>query len=142
MRRLPEQFVKSSPHLFRLIKWAMALFSGAVLVLAVFVIAPLQEPADISRVPNPVKSAWFLLWIQELVSHSRYFAYLVAVLACFFLALPWLPPNRAADKARWFPGDQRLVNVMTLVTFSVIVVLTIVAMFFRGKNWAFVVPFR
>ncbi len=141
MRRLREQFVKSSPYFFRRIKLAMAIFAGAVLVLAVFITAPLQAPADISRVPNPVKSAWFLLWIQELVSYSSYFAYLVALLACLFLALPWLPPNRAAEKARWFPGDQLLVNVMTLLTFGAIIVLTIVAMFFRGKNWEFVVPF-
>jgi len=141
MRRLHEQFVNSSPHFFRLIKRTIALFSIAVLVLAAFITAPLQAPADLSRVPNPVKSAWFLLWIQELVSYSTYFAYLVAVLACFFLVLPWLPPNRAADKARWFPEDQLLVNVVTLLTFAVIVALTIVAMFFRGKNWAFVVPF-
>ncbi|MDO8722555.1 MAG: selenite/tellurite reduction operon b-type cytochrome membrane protein ExtQ [Syntrophales bacterium] len=141
MRRLREQFVKSSPHFFRLIKLALVLFCSAVLVLAVFITAPLQVPADMSRVPNPVKSAWFLLWIQELVSYSKYLAYLVAILACLFLVLPWLPPNRAADKARWFPGDQLLVNVMTLIAFSVIIALTIVAMFFRGKNWAFVVPF-
>jgi len=119
----------------------MAFFCGAVLVLAVFIVAPLQEPADISRVPNPVKSAWFLLWIQELVSYSKYFAYLVAILAGLFLALPWLPPSRVADKARWFPGDQLFVNIMTLITLGVIVTLTIVAMFFRGKNWAFIVPF-
>ena len=139
MRRLREQFVKSSPHLFLLIKLAAALFCGAVLALAVFITAPLQAPADISRVPNPVKSAWFLLWIQELVSYSKYFAYLVGVLGGLFLALPWLPPNCAADKARWFPRDQLLVNVMTLITFFIIIVLTIVAMFFRGQNWEFIV---
>jgi len=141
MRRLREQFVRSSPHLFRLIKLSAALFCGAVLVLAVFMTAPLQAPADISRVPNPVKSAWFLLWIQELVSYSRYFAYLVAVLAGLFIALPWWPPGRAAERARWFPGDQLLVNVMTVITFCIIITLTIVAMFFRGKNWEFIVPF-
>lgn len=141
MKGIRKQFVESSPHLFRLIKLSMAFFCGAILVLAVFISAPLHAPADISRVPNPVKSAWFLLWIQELVSYSKYFAYPVAVLAGLFLALPWLPPGRTADKARWFPGDQILVNVMTLVTFCIIIALTIVAMFFRGKNWEFIVPF-
>ena len=140
MRRLREQFIKSSPYLFRLIKLSTAFFCLTVLVLAIFVSAPLQAPADISRVPNPVKSAWFLLWIQELVSYSKYFAYLVALLAAILLALPWLPPNRGADKAQWFPGDQLLVNVMTLITFCIIIALTIVAMFFRGKNWEFIVP--
>ncbi len=134
-------FVKSSPHFFRLIKLAMALFGSAILLLAVFLTAPLQAPADISRVPNPVKSAWFLLWIQELVSYSKYLAYLVAVLAGLFLALPWLPPNGAAEKARWFPRDQLWVNLVTLLTLGIIIALTVIAMFFRGKNWAFITPF-
>lgn len=136
-----KDFVKSSPYFFRLIKWSMVFFCGAMLLLAVFVTAPLQAPADISQVPNPVKSAWFLLWIQELVSYSKYLAYLVAVIGVFFLALPWLPLGRATERARWFSRDQISVNVTTLVTFCFIVVLTIIAMFFRGKNWAFIVPF-
>ena len=136
-----KDFVKSSPYFFRLIKWSMVFFCGAVLLLAVFVTAPLQAPADISRVPNPVKSAWFLLWIQELVSYSKYLAYLVAGIGGFFLALPWLPLGRATERARWFSRDQFSVNVTTLVIFCFIVALTIIAMFFRGKNWAFIVPF-
>src|SRR3989339_1211408 len=125
MRRLREQFVKSSPYFFRRIKLAMAIFAGAVLILAVFITAPLQGPADISRVPNPVKSAWFLLWIQELVSYSTYAIYPVVLLAVLFLALPWLPPSRAADRAQWFSRDQLFVTVITLMTFGVIVILTI-----------------
>ena len=134
-------FVKSSPHFFRRIKLAMALFSAVVLLLAAFISAPLQEPAAIGLVPNPVKSAWFLLWIQELVSYSKYLVYPVAVLGALFLALPWLPPGRGAVKARWFPRDQLSVNIMTLLVFAGIILLTIVAMFFRGGNWTFVVPF-
>jgi hypothetical protein len=134
-------FVKSSPYFFRIIKRAMALFYGAVLIFAAFITAPLQAPADISLVPNPVKSAWFLLWIQELVSYSRYAIYPVVLLAVLFLALPWLPPSHTTHKARWFSRELLSVNVMTLITFNVIVVLTIIAMFFRGGNWEFIVPF-
>lgn len=124
-----------------MIKRAMVLFGGALLALALLLPAPLQGPADISRVPNPVKSAWFLLWVQELVSHSNLLVYPVALLALFFLALPWLPPGRAAENARWFPGDQVWVNVVTLAAFGLIVALTVVAMFFRGVNWECTVPF-
>lgn len=134
-------FVRSSPYFFRMIKRAMAIFGGALLVLALLMPAPLQAPADISRVPNPVKSAWFLLWVQELVSHSNLLVYAVALLALFFLALPWLPPGRAAKNAEWFPRDQVWVNVMTLAVFGVIIALTVAAMFFRGANWQFIAPF-
>ena len=64
-------FVKSSPHFFRLIFRSFWLLLVSLLLLALFVPAPLQTAADPSTTPNPAKSAWFLLWIQELVSWSR-----------------------------------------------------------------------
>lgn len=135
-----KDYIKSSPHFFRLIKLAAAIFCGAVVVLAFFITAPLQAPADIRHVPNPVKSAWFLLWIQELVSYSTYLSYLVAAIGGFFLLLPWLPASPPATRARWFSGDQLLVTIITVVTFAAIVALTITAMFFRGENWSFIAP--
>ena len=62
-----KEYVHSDPHFFRLIKVAMAFGLVLLLLLAAVIPAPLEGPADISRVPNPVKSAWFLMWIQELV---------------------------------------------------------------------------
>lgn len=126
---------------FRLVKAALALFTLAVLLLAAFIPAPLQEQAALARVPNPVKSAWFLLWIQELVSYSKYLINLVGLLAICFFLLPWLPCVRSADRASWMPPDQRCVNVFALLSFVAIVALTIVAMFFRGANWALQFPF-
>ncbi|MFZ3116479.1 MAG: selenite/tellurite reduction operon b-type cytochrome membrane protein ExtQ [Syntrophales bacterium] len=135
-----KDYIKSSPHFFRLIKLAAALFCGAVFVLAFFITAPLQAPADIRHVPNPVKSAWFLLWIQELVSYSSYLSYLVAAIGAFFLLIPWLPISSPATRARWFADGQLPVTLITVVTFTAILTLTIIAMFFRGENWSFIAP--
>jgi len=131
-------YLKSSPYFFRIIKIAFVVLAIVLLVLAVFIPAPLQGPADISRVPNPSKSAWFLMWTQELVSYSNLMVYLILALGLFFLVLPWLPCSRPAERARWFPRDQRLVNVLTVLSFVGIVLLTVIAMFFRGENWSFV----
>ncbi len=131
-------YVKSSPHFFRIIKIAFALLVVLLLLLAVFIDAPLQGPADISRVPNPSKSAWFLMWTQELVSYSSLMVYLILGIGVVFLLLPWLPISKAAQTARWFSRDQKSVNVIVVLTFVAIVVLTIVAVYFRGENWALV----
>ena len=133
-----KDYIKSSPHFFRLIKLAAAFFCGAVVVLAFFIPAPLQAPADIRHVPNPVKSAWFLLWIQELVSYSNRLSYLVAAIGGFFLFLPWLRISPPGTRARWFSRDQLTVTIITIITAALIVTLTIVAMFFRGENWSFI----
>lgn len=134
-------FVKSKPYFFRLIKLSMALGVTALLVLAALIPAPLQEPADIARVPNPVKSAWFLLWIQELVSYSKYLINFVILLAVIFILLPWLPGSTPARKAEWWRREQLPVNISALTLVVIVVTLTIIAMFFRGKNWDFIVPF-
>ncbi len=120
---------------------SLALFILFVLCLAFFVPAPLQEQATISRVPNPVKSAWFLLWIQELVSYSKYLIDLVLLLALSFLLLPWLPRLKPSERAKWLPADQVAVNILAIITYLAILALTVVAMYFRGENWAFVSPF-
>lgn len=134
-------YVRSSPHFFRLIKAAFVIALLALLGLALVVPAPLQPPADLGRVPNPSKSAWFLLWMQELVSYSRNTVYLIATLALTFALLPWLPGTRPAERARWWPEGQAPVSWVTLATFCGIIILTLLAMFFRGPNWSFVWPF-
>lgn len=134
-------YVKSSPYFFRLIKRAFYAICAALLLLAAVIPAPLQEAADFGRVPNPSKSAWFLLWTQELVSYSNYLVYLIVAMAVFFALLPWLPRTRPAEHARWFPADQRWVDLATLATFVLILVLTVIGLFFRGENWSFVLPF-
>ena len=134
-------YVRSSPRFFRLIKGALLLGLLVLALLALLVPAPLQAPADLGRVPNPSKSAWFLLWMQELVSYSRNTVYLIALLGVGYAFLPWLPGTRTAQTAAWWPRDQRLLNGVTVAVFLAIILLTLVATFFRGPNWSFVFSF-
>ena len=129
-------FVKSSPHFFRLITRSMYALVAILLVLAAVITAPLQEQANPALTPNPAKSAWFLLWIQELVSWSRYMIYPVMLLGCLFLLLPWLPGSVRMHRASWFPREQRPVSVVTLILALAILTLTVIALFFRGPNWS------
>ena len=132
-------YVKSSPYFFRLIKTAFVVLIVVLMVLAVFIPAPLQGPADIGHVPNPSKSAWFLMWTQELVSYSNLMVYPILALGLGFLLFPWLPFSRVAQQARWFPRDQRVASLLALAGFVMILLLTVIAMYFRGENWAFVI---
>jgi hypothetical protein len=130
-------FVKSSPHFFRLINRSMFGLVTTLLLLAAAIPAPLQEQADQAVTPNPAKSAWFLLWIQELVIWSRYMIYPVMLLGFLFLLLPWISADTRIHRACWFPREQRLLSAVTVVLAVAIVTLTIIALFFRGANWSF-----
>jgi hypothetical protein len=131
-------FVKSSPNFFRLINRSLYALVATLLLLAALIPAPLQEQANQAITPNPAKSAWFLLWIQELVSWSRYMIYPVMLLGCHFVALPWLPVGARIHRASWFPREQWRISLVTVILAGTIVLLTVVAMFFRGTNWSFV----
>ncbi|MBK6733753.1 MAG: cytochrome B6 [bacterium] len=132
--------VPSSPHFFRLIRRGLLVIAVFLLVAAWLVPAPLETAADPMRPPNPAKSAWFLLWIQELVSHGTAWMYAVLLLAGLFVALPWL--RRApAGRAAWFQPGERLVGTVVLVIFALVVVLTATALFLRGENWQLRGPF-
>jgi phosphoglycerol transferase MdoB-like AlkP superfamily enzyme len=131
-------FVKSSPHFFRLIRRSFWLLVFALLALAAFVPAPLQTAADPASTPNPVKSAWFLLWIQELVSWSRYMIWLVLLLCALSFLLPWLPGQVRAHHARWFPPGQRMVSIGTILVSAALLLLTVIGLYFRGADWSLV----
>jgi hypothetical protein len=129
-------FVKSSPHFFRMISRSLWLLILVLLVLAAFIPAPLQTAADPAVTPNPAKSAWFLLWTQELVSYSRWMMYPILFTGLVFLFLPWLPGQMRSHHARWFPKEQHAVSLLSVIVFIIICALTIVAMVFRGGNWS------
>jgi len=132
-----KNYVKSDPVFFRLIKQSMAAIVLVVVVFAALFPAPLLNPADISLVPNPSRAAWFLIWTQEVVSYTKYAIYPIIFLGILFCALPWLPNVSPNAQAQWFPSDQKKINWLTVITFLVIVGLTVVAFYFRGENWLF-----
>ena len=134
------RYVRSSPHFFRPVTRALLAGLAVLLLLAALAPAPLEPPADPAQPPNPAKSAWFLLWIQELVSWSTPAVYLALALLLLLLGLPWLPLRRI-EEARWFPPEHRALGVATLAAAALVVALTVVGLFLRGPDWRFVWPF-
>jgi hypothetical protein len=130
----------SSPHFFRLIRRGLLVIAGFLLVAAWLVPAPLETAADPMRAPNPAKSAWFLLWLQELVSYGTSWMYGVLVLAGLMVALPWLR-RTTGERAAWFQPGERVVGAIVVVVTVMVVVLTAIGLFLRGENWQLRGPF-
>ena len=132
--------VSASPYFFRPVKRAFVAGVAILCLLAVWFPAPLEVAADPAKSPNPAKSAWFLLWIQELVSYNTLAIYLAVVLAIILLVLPWVPVT-SVEHASWFQRAHRFVAVLALVAFFAVLALTVVGLFFRGADWCLVAPF-
>ncbi len=134
------RFVPCSPHLFRPLGRSLLLASTALLVLAAVFPAPLEIAADPAAPPNPAKSAWFLLGVQELVSWGTPVIYLVMLVALLLVALPWLS-RRPVEVARWFPPAHRALDTAVVVGFVGWIVLTAIGLWFRGPGWRLAWPF-
>lgn len=132
--------VPSSPHFFRLIRRGLLVIAVFLLAAAWLVPAPLETAADPLRAPNPAKSAWFLLWIQELVSHGTGWMYGLLALAGLMAALPWLR-RATGERAAWFQPGERVVGAVVVALFALVVALTAVGLFLRGENWQLRGPF-
>jgi hypothetical protein len=126
--------------LFRPVGRALLLGTAALFALAALVPAPLETPADPAHAPNPAKSAWFLLWIQELVSHGTGFVYVALALAVLLVALPWLPLRRL-ESARWLPPEHRWLALVVLLAAALVLALTVTGLFLRGPDWRLALPF-
>lgn len=132
--------VPSSPHFFRLIRRGLVVIVAFLLLAAWLVPAPLETAADPMRPPNPAKSAWFLLWLQELVSHGTAWMYAVLALAGLLVALPWLR-RTTGERAAWFQPGERVVGAVVIALVGLVLALTFVGLFLRGENWQLRGPF-
>jgi hypothetical protein len=128
-----ERLVKSDPIFFKLIMYSSSIFALLILLLAIFIEPPLYQRANFNEPVNPAKAAWFLVWIQEIVSYSVYFIYLVIVFFVYFLFLSFFVDK--VEYAKWFEKRFRSVQIITFIIFLLIITLTIIAICFRGKNW-------
>lgn len=139
----PEDEVFTWPNLvFR----ELLLFLGvlaAVLALAIFWNAPLEEIANPVHPPNPAKAPWYFLGLQELVSYSALWGGVIvpALIVFALVLLPYLDRHRRGVGV-WFSRERKVAVTLFSICLTAAVILTIVGTAFRGPNWSFQWPWK
>lgn len=112
-----------------IVMWAeLSIFVGVIavlLLLALFIDAPLLERANPIHPENPAKSPWYFLGIQELVSYSA-FAGGLLVPVLFMTFLFSIPYKDKEDQfiGRWFSDAKGLKITLYSILVSVVTVFT------------------
>ncbi|MCB0960080.1 MAG: hypothetical protein KDB04_11230 [Acidimicrobiales bacterium] len=133
-----DDLVMTWPHL--LVRHAVAAMSVLllVLVISVFVDAPLREIADPTNTPNPEKAPWYFAALQELLSRFHPLIAGVLVPGAIILGLVALP---YVDRNPYLQARHRKVAITVWTVFMVVwILLTIIGFAFRGPNWGWVWP--
>jgi len=140
-----DQKVLVFPYLI-FIEFVVALFFSILLVVwAIFLKAPLEDPANPTISPNPSKAPWYFLGLQELLVYFDPWiagVLLPTLIIVGLSAIPYL--DRSPKGSGFFSFRQRRVWVSGfLFCFWMLWILLIVfGTFLRGPNWNFFGPFE
>ncbi len=124
---------------------AMIVCTVVLVIWAILLKAPLEQPATSAKAPNPSKAPWYFLGLQEmLVYFDPWMAGVVlpTMIIVGLMALPYIDFNRDGNgyfafKKRWF--------AVTTFQFGFLVLwvtLIVLGTFLRGPNWNFFGPFE
>ncbi len=111
----------------------MLLASTALLLLSVFVPAPLDAPITASAPATEIARApWFLLWVQQMLKLGNPFFWGIVVplvILVLFSLVPYIFPKPAKPElGRWFPKGNRLAQRVVLLILISVITLTILAL--------------
>ncbi|MBI2997951.1 MAG: cytochrome C [Deltaproteobacteria bacterium] len=137
--------VHTWPHLVR-VEFLVGIFVMLVLILwSLLVDAPLEEPANPTRTPNPSKAPWYFLGLQEmLVYFDPWHAGVVlpSLIIVGLMMIPFIDTNQKGNG--YYTFKERKYEILTFFFgFHVLwVSMIIIGTFFRGPGWNLFWPWQ
>jgi len=124
---------------------AMVICTFALVIWAIVLKAPLEQPASSARIPNPSKAPWYFLGLQEmLVYFDPWMAGVVlpTMIIVGLIGLPYIDFNQKGNGYFTFVQRQFAITTFLLGFIVLWVVLIVLGTFLRGPNWNFFGPFE
>lgn len=124
---------------------ALVLCTALLIVWAILLPAPLEQPADPNVAPNPAKAPWYFLGLQEmLVYFDPWLAGVVfpGLIIVGLVAIPYIDKNPRGNGYYTF-SERKFAITTFMFGFGILwVVLIIFGTFLRGPNWNFFGPYE
>jgi hypothetical protein len=145
LEKLDDEKVLVWPDLVYTELICMVAVTAFLLVWAIFLQAPLEEPASSVKTPNPSKAPWYFLGLQEmLVYFDPWYAGVVLPSLVIFglMAMPYLDFNKKGN-GYYSISERKFSYLMFQFGFLELwITLIILGTFLRGPNWNFFGPFE
>ncbi len=133
------------PYLVRLELIATIIAIAVLLVWSVAIDAPLEEPANPNRTPNPSKAPWYFLGFQEVLVYFDPWMAGVAIPSLIIVGLMAIPYLDTNPKGSGYYTIKERPFAMSIFLFGFLilwVLLIIVGVFMRGPGWNFFAPWE
>jgi hypothetical protein len=145
LEKLEDEKVLVWPDLVYTELICMIVMTFILVIWAVLLKAPLEQPASSAKAPNPSKAPWYFLGLQEmLVYYDPWMAGVVlpTFIIVGLISLPYIDFNQKGNG--YFTFAQRKFAVTTFLFGFVVLWCTLIVLgtFLRGPNWNFFGPFE
>lgn len=118
----------------------MVVLTVVLVAWGIILEAPLEEPANAAKTPNPSKAPWYFLGLQEmLVYYDPWLAGVVfpSVILVGLMAIPYIDFNKKGNGYYTF-NDRKFAIITFMFGFLPLwVAMIVLGTFLRGPNWNF-----
>jgi menaquinol-cytochrome c reductase cytochrome b/c subunit len=141
VQKEPDDTVMTWPHLLSIEFLAAGVMSIFVLLLGLFINAPLEELANPLVTPVVAKAPWYFLGLQELLAyfHPTVAGVLVPTVVLGGAAL--IPFVDRGNILATRPSERKTAVVLFTLFATLGLILTFIGIFFRGAGYSFVIPY-
>jgi quinol-cytochrome oxidoreductase complex cytochrome b subunit len=139
--RRPEMVPVWPDLLFRELLAALLCLVGLA-VVSLLLNAPLEDPADPTRTPNPAKAPWYFVGLQELL--TRFDPWMAGVVIPILVVLglcliPYIDPTRHAQGV-YSVRERPLASTIFITGMAGWIALTVIGLWCRGPDWSWIGP--
>ncbi len=140
VQKEPDDTVMTWPHLLAIEFMAAVVISVFMLLMGLFVNAPLEELANPNVTPEVAKAPWYFLGLQELLAyfHPTVAGALTPIFVLVGAAL--IPYIDRGNVLATRPSDRKTAVLLFSLFCGLGLVLTFIGIFFRGPGYAFALP--
>src|SRR3954453_13523599 len=143
LSKLVPDKVHTWPYLVRLEMLVGTIVMALITVWSIVVAAPLEEPANPTKTPNPSKAPWYFLGLQEiLVYFDPWFAGVVlpGLIIMGLMVIPYVDINPKGNGYYCFKDRAFAISTFLFGFLVMWIVLIIMGTFIRGPGWYLFLP--
>ena len=140
VQKEPDDTVMTWPHLLTIEFLAAVAMSIFLLLLGLFINAPLEELANPNVTPAVAKAPWYFLGLQELLAYFHPTVAGALTPAAVLVGSALIPYLDRRNLHSTKPSERKLEVTLFSVLWALGLTVTFIGIFFRGPGYAFILP--
>jgi hypothetical protein len=140
VQKEPDDTVMTWPHLLTIEFLSAVAMSIFLLLLGLFINAPLEELANPNVTPAVAKAPWYFLGLQELLAYFHPTVAGALTPAAVLVGSALIPYLDRRNLHSTKPSDRKLEVTLFSVLWALGLAVTFIGIFFRGPGYSFILP--